>query len=149
MKAINIDMLYHVLSHSYIYIHMYLVCAFQEVAKASNRYPVISLEFELSKTDNINPGESVQCTVHLERDLAVSAVARFLEIMLSNVHPLQGGITCCFAFPYLYSYLLYFYICGAWGCRMATWSDLCTRRCSLTRRKSSGGWLSANLLPMV
>ncbi|CDI87290.1 sec63 domain-containing DEAD/DEAH box helicase, putative [Eimeria praecox] len=42
----------------------------REVAKASNRYPVISLEFELSKTDNISPGENVQCTVQLERDLA-------------------------------------------------------------------------------
>ncbi|KAL8428509.1 hypothetical protein ACSSS7_007174 [Eimeria intestinalis] len=42
----------------------------QEVAKASNRYPVISLEFELSKTENINPGESIQCAVQLERDLA-------------------------------------------------------------------------------
>ncbi|KAL8434904.1 hypothetical protein Efla_000715 [Eimeria flavescens] len=42
----------------------------REVAKASNRYPVISLEFELSKTENISPGESVQCTVQLERDLA-------------------------------------------------------------------------------
>ncbi|KAL8442387.1 hypothetical protein Emed_007299 [Eimeria media] len=42
----------------------------REVAKASNRYPVISLEFELSKTENINPGESIQCTVQLERDLA-------------------------------------------------------------------------------
>ncbi|XP_026190378.1 U5 small nuclear ribonucleoprotein 200 kDa helicase [Cyclospora cayetanensis] len=42
----------------------------REVAKASNRYPVVSLEFSLSKTENLNPGEGVQCTVQLERDLA-------------------------------------------------------------------------------
>ena len=47
----------------------------QEVAKASNRYPVISLEFELSKTENISPGENIQCTVQLERDLAVGSRA--------------------------------------------------------------------------
>ncbi|CDJ40308.1 sec63 domain-containing DEAD/DEAH box helicase, putative [Eimeria tenella] len=42
----------------------------REVAKASNRYPVISLEFEISKTENISPGENLQCSVQLERDLA-------------------------------------------------------------------------------
>ncbi|CDJ66216.1 Pre-mRNA-splicing factor brr2, related [Eimeria necatrix] len=42
----------------------------REVAKASNRYPVISLEFEISKTENVSPGENLQCSVQLERDLA-------------------------------------------------------------------------------
>ncbi|PFH35874.1 putative activating signal cointegrator 1 complex subunit 3 family 1 ASCC3L1 [Besnoitia besnoiti] len=42
----------------------------KDVAKASNRYPVINVEYRLSKKDDVLPNESIQCTVTLERDCA-------------------------------------------------------------------------------
>ncbi|KFG31232.1 putative activating signal cointegrator 1 complex subunit 3 family 1 ASCC3L1, partial [Toxoplasma gondii p89] len=42
----------------------------KDVAKASNRYPVVNVEFQVSKKDDVLPNENLQCTVTLERDCA-------------------------------------------------------------------------------
>ncbi|CBZ54476.1 RNA helicase-related protein required for pre-mRNA splicing, related [Neospora caninum Liverpool] len=42
----------------------------KDVAKASNRYPVINVEYQVSKKDGVLPSENLQCTVTLERDCA-------------------------------------------------------------------------------
>lgn len=54
---------------------LFCVLLLQDVAKASNRYPVINVEYHLSKKDDIAPNESLQCTVTLERDCAVRTLA--------------------------------------------------------------------------
>ncbi|KAF8820499.1 putative activating signal cointegrator 1 complex subunit 3 [Cardiosporidium cionae] len=45
-----------------------------DVAKACNRYPVITVDYTIENSSDVMPGSSVKCTIQLERDMTDEAV---------------------------------------------------------------------------